>query len=233
MKSKSIKIAHLMFNSKKDAIIHFKEILNYNSLNVPLMESSYKDVEALIYNHPRYQDKIKNGIKQIIICSDKYKGRCFHIVRNDNTIENFSYLKCINGDASPFTLFSIACRKIVENDVIKFKQEYFLKNQDNNGNVKCELTNEFITIRESHVDHFPLSFALILDRFIKYYNINIKEIKYIKDGLYGHILADQNLREQFLEWHKKYAQYRIIKDKINLSLNAEAKRQLQMERVNS
>jgi len=222
-KSKPVLLPHISFESEAKALEHFRKILNSYKLGETLKGQDYKDVEALVYNHPRYQDKIKGGIKQIVVKSDMYGGQCFHILRTDNTFENFSYLKCIRGDASPFTLFSYACRKIVAEDMKMEKEQYFLQNQNKEGKILCPLTQKLISRKESHLDHNPVTFSVITEMFIQKMGLDLSKVEYSKEGEYGHVLADENLKSEFLKLHRKLAKYRVIQDTMNLSLNYEAK----------
>jgi len=47
--------------------------------------------------HPDYEDKVGQGIRDIVVAQGPiYGGRCFWITRQDGSISDFSYSKCIN-----------------------------------------------------------------------------------------------------------------------------------------
>ncbi|KAJ3680051.1 hypothetical protein LUZ60_016329 [Juncus effusus] len=77
-------------------------ILHENEIETCVNEADRKSlIEALTY-HPRGAEKIGIGVKQIKIgLSVAHEGsRCFVLVRNNGTTDDFSYRKCIIGAAS-------------------------------------------------------------------------------------------------------------------------------------
>lgn len=124
-RKKTVSIGHLEFSTQKDALAYFKEILNRHIPGQRLAGADLNDITALLFNHPRAVDKVSSGIKAIVVDNAKHDEKCFHVIRKDDTRDNFSYKKCISGDPSPFTSFSIACRQTVEDDLHNFKVDYF------------------------------------------------------------------------------------------------------------
>ena len=51
----------------------------------------------LIKRHPNSGAKIGLGIAHFEVRTKKHGAKCFHIVRTDGTVEEFSYTKCIKG----------------------------------------------------------------------------------------------------------------------------------------
>ncbi len=117
MPKKFVALGELFFSTKREANDYFTKILNKSPLGKDLNGDEFDDVMALLLCHPRAEEKVGTGVKSIKIDRGLYSSnRCFHIVRDDNSIENFSINKCINGDRSSFHKFCIACRKVVEAD---------------------------------------------------------------------------------------------------------------------
>ena len=211
------------FASKKEAIEFYSNILNACELNVPLSGHDYIAVEALLLNHPRSDDKIGCGIKELFVGSDAYGGRCFHIRRTDETIENFGIGKCINGDLSDFAKFRQAARRAVESEIFAFKARYFSENSNANGQVKCPETKEWISFEDAHVDHrVPMTFSMIVRGYLAAKKMFDKDfdltcVSYDHDGTYGASFVDNSLATEFAEYHRQQAVLRVIKSKQNLS----------------
>ncbi|KAJ1416079.1 RNA polymerase, alpha subunit [Sesbania bispinosa] len=75
-------------------------ILNKYSIDELLSDSDKLTMLKVLRFHPRRNEKLgDSGPKDIKVgWHPKYKdSRCFHIVRNDGTVEDFSYRKCILG----------------------------------------------------------------------------------------------------------------------------------------
>lgn len=51
----------------------------------------------LIKRHPHSAAKIGLGIADFEVRTKKHGAKCFHIVRSDGTVEEFSYKRCITG----------------------------------------------------------------------------------------------------------------------------------------
>jgi hypothetical protein len=150
--------------------------------------------------------------------------RAFHIKRTDGSIENFSYDKAVKGDPKPFTIFSKACRKAVESDMISVKESAF----DGRDTIKCQETGIYIKMEEAHVDHRqPNTFSVIVDRFIEVNSIDIVNIQYDSIGQYGRQFIDDELANKFREYHKNKATLRIVTKDLNLRRSHMARVSLQ------
>ena len=113
----TIEIGENIFSTKKEALEFYKEILNSYRVGQELKDEDFELVYNLLKIHPDSIEKIGVGVSQLRVERDDYSTQCFHLVRSDGTKENFSYIKCINGEPNDFTNFSKACRKTVEEDL--------------------------------------------------------------------------------------------------------------------
>jgi len=218
MPKKPVTIGELQFDSRLEAKTYFTEILNKYPLSTELIDHEFDDVMSLLLCHPRADEKLGSGVKSIKINRGLYSSnRCFHILRTDGSIEDFSIGKCINGDHSPFHKFCIASRKAVEVDLRNFKLEYFKEN-GNNDKVVCSATKEKINFDESHVDHRePLTFSAIVHFFVKANNIDLSSVEYLNEGTYGNQFKEDKIAEKFRIWHRDTAKLRVVKARMNLA----------------
>lgn len=218
MPSKPVRLGEFHFSSKKEANQFYSEILNRVTLDEPLTDTDFDYVMALLLNHPQAEEKIGIGVKALKVASGAYAGsRCFHIVRADESVENFSIGKCINGEHSDFYKLCIACRRAVENDVRGYKRKFFEENADCNGCVKCPRTGILVTYQQAHVDHRePFTFSALVHFFSKAKNLDISTLSYETSGRYGNEFQNIALSESFRLWHKENAKLRIIHGASNL-----------------
>lgn len=220
---KKIKIGELEFLTKKEALNYYKGILNSYDFGESINEQDFEKVLELLETHPRKEEVKGVGIKQIRIAKLKYGTKAFELVRQDGSIEYFSYTKRINAPRTNTTRFSEACRKAIQEDLRDVKQAYFDK-YSKNGKVKCQETKELLSWEQLNVDHRqPNTFSVILDRFIELNNINLEEIEYVEIDGEGNELADLVLKQKFIEYHSEKANLRIVNKDNNLGSSYQAR----------
>ncbi len=211
-----IKIGNKEFKYKKDALLYFKTILNSYDFDEKLNDDDTADVTALLLENEKRKDKVGSGIKEIKIGKVQFGTKCFQIIRNDLTSENFSYIYCINGDLKPFTKFSHACRNAIHKDLHNVKQKYFDQNSVK-GKVKCQETGILSSWTELNVDHRqPNTLSVIIDRFIELHKVDLKSIEYETDKDNKSLLADKELEKKFQDYHMEKANLRIVRKEKNL-----------------
>lgn len=215
-----ITLGEFEFNTKKEAKELYKDILNNSALDELLQGEAFDYVMALLLNHPNVTAKMAGQqVKALIVSQGKYQpNRCFHLVRQDDSIEDFSISKCIDGEYSGFRKFSIAARQVVEDELLQYKIKYFEEKSDENNKVKCTISGELISKDEAHVDHRePFTFSAIVHFFIQSKNIDLDKIKYCSENQYGNTFGDINLIDEFRIWHKQNAILRIVSKSKNMS----------------
>lgn len=209
-----MEIGQKQFKTKKEAITHFKEILNSYNFQEKVSKEHFDDIIELLKYHPS-KSKLTESIDTIIVDKVKFNTKAFHYLNADGEFEAFSYLKCINGDNSAIQKFAKTCRDAVQDDIFSVKQQYF-KINSNKGRVKCQETGELCKWEELVVDHRqPNTFSVIVDRFIEINSIDINSIEYIEviDGVYK--FSDDVIIEKFKNYHKEKANLRIVIKKVN------------------
>jgi len=217
-----IKIGLKEFATKKDALKHYKTILNSYEFGSFLNDSDLNDVLDLLELHPNKEKKI--GVEKIRVAKlQSYNTKAFQLVRLDGSTEYFSYTKRINAPKTDFTKFSEACRKIIREDLRSVKLAYFEK-FSKKGKSQCQETKEQERYENLTVDHRqPNTFSVIVDRFIELNNLNLATIEYINVDGGPNELADVELKEKFRQYHKDKANLRIVKKKLNLGRSFQAR----------
>lgn len=213
---KPIKIGEIEFSTKKDALTHYKIILNTYEFGEELTTNDFNDIMNLLETHPRVKEKIGVGIEKVRIAKVQYNTKSFELIRIDGSTAFFSYTKRINTPKTNFTKFREACRQAVQDDLRSVKLEYFEK-YSNKGQVKCQESKELAKYEELNIDHRqPNTFSVIVDRFIELNNLDIEKIEYIQVDGGPNELEDNNLKQKFRKYHKDKANLRIVKKGLNL-----------------
>ena len=193
----------------------------YNSIDemydrAVLMKADNLYVFKNPYNIP---DKEAYSIEDVKVARRiPYKTKCFEISFRNKTKQFISYLMIINN--KKFTsedFFNIACRNSISNDVIKLKQKYF-EEKSVNGQVKCQETDLLSNWNELVADHRqPYTFSVIVDTFKKISKIDLEKIEYTSNDQNKIIFKDNNLTEEFRNYHNNLANIRIVRKECNLS----------------
>ncbi len=190
---KPFKIGQKEYKFKKDAIAHYRTILNSYDFGQSLNDSNFDDlidlleydylnelaeiettdesvdeeanIEVELSNDEEYSDD-EIIIENIKVSRVQFNTKCFEVFYNDNSSQYISYLMIINNTKyTPEKLFNVACRNLIHNDIQAVKQEYFDKNSVK-GQVKCQETGILSKWTELAVDHRqPNTFSIIVDRF--------------------------------------------------------------------
>jgi hypothetical protein len=220
-----IEIGKHIFKTKKDALNHYKVILNSYEFGQILNENDFNELIELLKMHPLSKIKFGNGIKTIkIVKIPKFNTKAFELQRIDNSPDIFSYINCLgDGFKKNRNTFARACRQAVQEDLRNVKLAYFQKHSKK-GKVKCQETNELAIWEELVIDHRqPNTFSVIVDRFIELYKIDIQNIKYTEKIECINKFEDENIKKKFREYHKEKATLRIVKKNLNSSRAYQAK----------
>lgn len=242
---KPFKIGKIEYKFKKDAIAHYRTILNSYNFGQSLNESDfYKIIDLLEYanlnsiadielSEEECEERIENNV-EITDCKDtdadelliedikvskvQFNTKCFEVFYNDKTSEYISYLMILNNATyTPEKLFYAACRSSIYSDIKNVKLDYFEKNSTK-GQVKCQETDILSKWTELVVDHRqPNTFSIIVDRFKEVNKIDLDTIEYTSNDQNQIIFQDNNLAESFKEYHKEKASLRIVRTECNSS----------------
>ncbi len=225
-----IQIGDEIYKYKKDALNHYKGILNSYKFGESLNENDFNDLIDLIeYDNSFYTketDELNNNIQNdavlkiidIKIAKVQFGTRCFEVIYSDYSNWLMSYILMINRPKeNPESLFNIACRSAIQNDMRDIKKKYFFHNSIK-GFVKCQETGELSKWEELAVDHRqPNTFSVIVDRFKELNQIDVSKIKYIFNEENIMVFIDTDLALRFREYHKEKANLRIVRKECNLS----------------
>lgn len=97
MAAKPINIGNHHFSRQLDALNFYKEMLGRYSPGERVSDMDAIDLHALLLRHQDVENKTGCGISHFMVQKDGYGGRCFWVVRIDDSQEDFSYKRCITG----------------------------------------------------------------------------------------------------------------------------------------
>jgi hypothetical protein len=208
-----------IFKSKTELQKYCTLILKNEKLNKSLDGNSFEVINDVLKLHHNYSEKVGIGNYKIGIreCFINKRNRQFYIIRGNGTNTDFSFYKCISRP-SKLTSIKSSLRESIKDQVIKYKEQLFIDNQDDNNNIICQETFSYIKRSNSHLDHYPLHFDTIVYNWLKSININLSDIELLpmQDNKAAHFLKNYNLKKNFYDYHKQNAKYRIVLDKVNL-----------------
>lgn len=229
---KVIQIGEKEFKYKKDALQHYKRILNSYNFGQSLTNIDFNDVLDLLdydlkesfFDDTPNEDlflELENDIFEIIdvkVSKVQFNTKCFEVFYEDESSEYISYLMIINKKSfSRSELFNIACRNIIQEDLKQVKQTYF-DIHSVKGKVKCQETGKLSKWIDLVVDHRqPNTFSVIIDRFKELNNIEVENLRFITNEHNLTIFEDQVLLKKFRNYHKEKANLRIVRKECNAS----------------
>ena len=242
---KPFKIGNKAYKLKKDAITHYRTILNSYDFEQSVNDSDFDDLLDLldydyINNLADIEASEENNIREIqteaeindvvkiredeITIEDikvsrvQFNTKCFEVFYSDKSSFYISYLMIINKTRyTPEKLFNVACRNSIQKDIQVVKQDYFNKNSVK-GLVKCQETGILSKWTELVVDHRqPNTFSIIVDRFKEVNKIDLDLIEYTSNDHNHIVFVDDNCAEIFKQYHKEKASLRIVRIECNSS----------------
>lgn len=206
------------FKTKSSLQKHCKDILNKYSYDI-LEGEDFEVINDVFKMHPRYEEKV-GGCDYVIRVTTSEINRSqkqFLIERSDGKVIDFSYYKAISG-YSYETKVKETLRSVIIDQQKAFRSRYIYDNKDSRGYVKCQETNLKAKPREMHVDHYPLQFEEIVEKWFLEKGLTLKTFKiYPPEGKsYNWDFEDPALAEDFYNFHLGIAEYRLVLNKVNL-----------------
>ena len=242
---KPFKIGQKEYKFKKDAVTHYRTILNSYDFGQSLNDSDFDDlIDLLDYDYFNYLADIETTekdndqniqleleltetnekceaeitITDIRIAKVQFNTKCFEVIYSNESSWYISYLMIIN--KTKYTtekLFNVACRNSIHNDIQIVKKDYFDKNSSK-GQVKCQETGILSRWTELVVDHRqPNTFSIIVDRFKEVNKIDLDSIEFTSNDQNHIIFEDDKWTQSFKQYHKEKASLRIVRTECNSS----------------
>lgn len=205
------------FPTKEAVKARVQGILNGGAIGQPLGQSEERIMLDLLAHHYDAKSKIGCGVARIEIRrSPEYGSKTFYIVRKDGSTTDFSYTKCLESHPAEHK-FIDACRHAVKPHIDWYRAQFF------RTAVKptCPLTGQPLTLENAHVDHCPpFTFERIVSSFAMLIGVDQDNPALVRhgDNLTIPLLANDLLRDRFVQYHNNVAQLRVVSDQANITL---------------
>lgn len=201
------------FTSKKTRL---KKILNNYPPQHPLGNEDYKEVSDFFSTyHDGWEEKIKDGLENIVVGFSSQKSKCFQILNsNDELIEiGFNGLRKDGGENKIKTI-SEACRRTINPIINQFKTDNVILDES-----LCELSGDILTEENLEIDHYDLTFKDLVDEWINKYSVHT-----LHSNIVDHRFKDENLSEDFINFHNSNTHLRAVTREANIKLNRKFKK---------
>lgn len=215
----TIKAGGKEFKTKASLTNYCKYVLNNATLNTVLHGEWGAVLRDVLSMHESFEEKTDGqsfeiGVRQ---CFINPRNRQFFILREDGSDTDFSFYKAISTPKKP-SYIKATLRAAVKDQTVSFKEDYFAKNADSKGYVRCADTNLKIKQKDAHVDHFPLQFDEIVKEWVDIIGKKSEDIVLLRperDNKTVWEMEDKELLNSFVEFHKTVATYRVVLNKVN------------------
>lgn len=191
-----------------------KEILHKYPVNVKIDKTDFDFLINIFSNHTDWILKKGCGVKDIVTKNTLYGNKCFYLIRIDNTETDISYITSITPNKKLDDIKK-ACRNSVFEIISEFKSKNVIF-----GKTLCKLSNVVLTKENCHIDHYNLTFAEVLELWLK--NKNIDElynfVNKSKDNELETYFTDEKIKQDFINFHNNNTNLRAVTKEVNLSL---------------
>jgi hypothetical protein len=224
-----VKVGNKEYKSKKEAIAHYRGILNSYDFGQSLNDADFSDLMDLLnFRYPESELPAEppettespeniNYVSDIKVSRVQFNTKCFEALCEDGRSYYISYLQILNNSYySKADLFIAACRSAVNSDMHRLKSYYFKGAV--NRMAKCQETGVLSKWEELVVDHRqPNTFSVIVDRFKELNSVDLEAIEYTSDSKNNIVFVDAALSEKFRKYHSERANLRIVRRECNSS----------------
>lgn len=174
----------------------------------------------LLALHPRADEKIGCGVDRIVV-RHVSPSRCFHVCRVDGSEEQFSYMKCLNGDNHAIDVAQ-AMRREVRDQVDAVRDAFFAEHGEHGGPSALSTTTTsatLVTRSNCHVDHYAPDFVVLARDFLASRNLTVDQVAVDGAGRasFERSLRDATLAAAWRAYHEEHARLRVVTRRENLT----------------
>lgn len=192
--------------------------LNQNELGAIHSDHElYKILFELLQKHPRKKQKIGCGLSHFDLRQNcGTKGSEVHVIRIDNTSDDFSWRKCISGNFNEQKHdLESAMRNAIYTFTSGFKNDTLCI-----GSSLCGICKKVLdTQSEIHVDHEDPLFHTLMKNFLRKTNMK-SPTKFESESILNNKKfrkEDQHFEKEWVSYHNSHAKLRLLCSHCNLS----------------
>ena len=214
MKRSAIVVNGQEFKSQGQLKEFVRQIIDRHDDGAVLNLSDLSFCKSLLERHPDSLVKIGVGVKSIkVSVTPPWKTKGFILMRTDGTEIDFSFRACVSSAAmSHGQKIKKAARTSIHSQVVLFK-----KANTFGGLLRCAVTGEYLKWDECDIDHYPIPFADLFDRYIAITGLNLKEIKITENHGVWHF-DDSGIESSFQSYHLENAGLRPLRSTLNATM---------------
>lgn len=210
-----ITIAGQSFDTKKEAKQYVRALIERYEPGEKLDPHDQAFVLELLSLHPHYEQKRGVGIEYVTVDLEiSFGGRNKHFIiyRTNNSYTDFSWVKCFDGSSHRREVQS-AMRAAINDQIIDFRNAELPKNPI------CPFRKIKLDKTNSHADHaHPVTFISLVESWVQTVGgFESVKINVGVDGQTSATMADEGQRQQWQDFHRRSAQFRLTSIKGNLS----------------
>ncbi|QNE38979.1 DUF3223 domain-containing protein [Hymenobacter sp. NBH84] len=213
MKAPKFTVANLPFNPKNKAEAYARGILYNGKANDNLTEVEFNFMYDYFQQfHHDFETKNGVGINYFTRTLSPYGNLQFELVRIDGSQDDISFIISNISKTNDRNDLVKALRNTIAQQIYDFRDKEF------NGRfyITCPYTNQAATLDNHHVDHETPTFKELTDNWIQEKNITDFN-GLVEPNKLPYTLLNQNLAEDFYQYHKTHAKLRILSKRGNLS----------------
>jgi hypothetical protein len=215
-KRRPIKVGTVSFDTTKEATEWVQRLVDRYPNGERLSAEHTAFFKHLLELHPNRADKIGVGVKGFVVHQNPtYPNRTVFIIRNDESLCDFSWRKCLNGEQQE-TLHRQAMRVAIVPQVLAFKNTRLAS-----GMQHCEINGLRLTSENCAVDHIaPQTFDVVVDEWLKTMGLSIDsvEISLSRDLQFNRSMTNPAQMASWLHYHQTHAKLRLLSREAHLSL---------------
>jgi hypothetical protein len=117
---------------------------------------------------------------------------------------DFSWVKCCKG-FSVRSWGNEAMRRAVHKDILAYKKLRF-----RSGSVVSDASGAALTWERCQVDHYPVTYAELRDRFLAGRGMGLQQVGTSNDPMGGSLLADEEFANSWVLFHQANATLRLV-----------------------
>lgn len=227
MRKQPIAVCGISFKDKSALTRYVREIVESYKCGEMMAEPHARFLFDLILSRHNEPDKklIPGMIGQVVGIKVLHEAGCpkygksrtnrnhCRVVYSSGEEIDFSWKKCCEGSFSVERDADHALRGAAEPHVREFKKQRFV---GVGATPHCEATGVPLTWDSCQVDHYPLTWVALRDRFLVAESLILGDIKteaVVPEG--GCRLADKDLEARFQQFHNAEATLRLVSIEVN------------------
>lgn len=225
MADRSVVVRGVRFPSKAALERHCRGIVEkHSSGEMMAADDAMFFLSLILERHERPHEKIIVGLEDEVVGVKVRHADGYAFYGDSKTNVNhtfvvyacgreidFSWKKCCSGFKKEH-IATTAMRRAVADQVATYKRLRFAAGS---GSVTSDDSGEPLAWGDACVDHYPVTFAALRDRFLSLEGVPLGDVEVASDPRCGAAMADEWLRQRWAAYHDAHKTLRLVSAKEN------------------